>query len=419
MDKASKKIKALYLSYDGMTDPLGQSQVIPYLNGLTKKGAEFHLISFEKKEAFNKNKGLISNLLATSNINWHPQQYTKNPPVVSTLLDIEHLYKEVRRLHKIHAFDLIHCRGYITSMVGLRMKKKYKVPFIFDMRAFYADERVDGGHWNQKNILYKQIYQFFKRKEVEFLENANYNISLTEKGKQIIHSWSKLKNNPVPIEVIPCCADLDLFDYKLINDEQLKKLKSKLKISNKDKVLVYSGSVGTWYLLEEMLDFYTIWRQNYPSSKFLFITTENKEFILEKIRQKQIPENEIIITPSSRKEMPIHLAVADHSIFFIKPVFSKSGSSPTKMGEIMGMGIPLICNAGVGDVSSIVSDTKCGISIEKFSSVNYQSAIKKLDSMKFDKEQIRKGAFEYYDLELGVERYWKVYQYILKILIKK
>ena len=39
----------LYLSYDGMTDPLGQSQVLPYLAGLSKKGFRFHLISFENK----------------------------------------------------------------------------------------------------------------------------------------------------------------------------------------------------------------------------------------------------------------------------------------------------------------------------------------------------------------------------------
>ena len=27
----------LYISYDGITDPLGQSQILPYIIGLTKK----------------------------------------------------------------------------------------------------------------------------------------------------------------------------------------------------------------------------------------------------------------------------------------------------------------------------------------------------------------------------------------------
>ena len=43
-----KKHAILYISYDGMLEPLGQSQVIPYLGMLSKKYKIF-LISFEKK----------------------------------------------------------------------------------------------------------------------------------------------------------------------------------------------------------------------------------------------------------------------------------------------------------------------------------------------------------------------------------
>ena len=42
--------KVLYITYDGMTDPLGQSQVLPYLVGLSEKGYKFTILSFEKKE---------------------------------------------------------------------------------------------------------------------------------------------------------------------------------------------------------------------------------------------------------------------------------------------------------------------------------------------------------------------------------
>jgi hypothetical protein len=41
-------MNVIYISYDGMTDPLGQSQVIPYLIGLTKKGHNISIISCEK-----------------------------------------------------------------------------------------------------------------------------------------------------------------------------------------------------------------------------------------------------------------------------------------------------------------------------------------------------------------------------------
>ena len=42
----------LYLSYDGLTDPLGQSQILPYLAGLSEAGYTITIISFEKPDRF-------------------------------------------------------------------------------------------------------------------------------------------------------------------------------------------------------------------------------------------------------------------------------------------------------------------------------------------------------------------------------
>ena len=65
-------IKVLYLSYDGMTDPLGQSQVIPYLAGLSQLGYRFTIVSCEKKARFQKNREHIAALLAKHDIAWTP-----------------------------------------------------------------------------------------------------------------------------------------------------------------------------------------------------------------------------------------------------------------------------------------------------------------------------------------------------------
>ena len=49
-----KNARVLYISYNGMLDPLGQSQVIPYLKELNQRGVEFTLLSFERPEALAK-----------------------------------------------------------------------------------------------------------------------------------------------------------------------------------------------------------------------------------------------------------------------------------------------------------------------------------------------------------------------------
>jgi hypothetical protein len=55
------------------------------------------------------------------------------------------------------------------------------------------------------------------------------------------------------------------------------------------------------------------------------------------------------------------IKASDINISFIKPVYSKISSSPTKLGEVLSMGIPVISNSGVGDVEQIVLNAEAGL----------------------------------------------------------
>ena len=44
--------RALFISYNGMLESLGQTQVIPYLSELATQGVRVTLLSFEKPKAF-------------------------------------------------------------------------------------------------------------------------------------------------------------------------------------------------------------------------------------------------------------------------------------------------------------------------------------------------------------------------------
>jgi glycosyltransferase involved in cell wall biosynthesis len=404
-------MNVLYLSYDGLTDGLGRSQVLPYIMGLRNLGHKFTIVSFEKESAFERDGSSIQKLVIEAGLHWIPLKYTSSPPIFSTIYDVYQLRKTVEELQLKTPFDIIHCRSYITSLVGLKMKLKHGTKFVFDMRAFYADERVDGGLWNLKNPLFKSVYNYFKQKEVEFLSNADHSISLTEKGKDIIHSWKNVKNQPVAVEVIPCCADLVHFHPCKVDLTRKAELKSTFKIAQDDFIITYLGSIGTWYMLNEMLDFFKILLEKRPNSKFLFITTDKPESILPKVEERGVPLDRIIISPSKREEVPTFLSLAHAAIFFIQPVFSKSGSSPTKHGEMLGMGLPVIANAGVGDVDRIIEDTNSGILVQEFKTEDYEKAVLQIDELlKIPVSTLQEAAQKYYSLEEGVKRYNSVYE---------
>jgi hypothetical protein len=121
----SIKTNILYLTYDGLTDPLGQSQILPYLEGLAEEGYSFTIISFEKEKPFEERGSLIEEVIKRNNMQWCPLPYHKFPPVLSTLYDVFRLYRIAVSLHRKKSFTIVHCRSYITSLIGMRLKKRY------------------------------------------------------------------------------------------------------------------------------------------------------------------------------------------------------------------------------------------------------------------------------------------------------
>lgn len=409
-DFKGKSKNILYLSYDGMTDPLGQSQVLPYLIGLTKEGFTFHIISFEKQHRFETHQKHIQKICDENNIIWHPNSYTQKSPLITTIWDVYRMKKIAQKLHKIHNFHIVHCRSYIAALVGLSMKKRLGTKFIFDMRGFWADERIDGGLWSLKNPVFKVVYNYFKKKELKFFKNSDYTISLTQNGKDEIESWKELASNPPRIQIIPCCVDLDLFNPETINDLDKSNLRKNLKLKEADFVVGYVGSIGTWYMLPEMLDYFITLKAIKANAKFVFVTGEKPEKIYRETSRKNIDKLDIIVTSCLHKDVPLNISIFDASIFFIRPTYSKKASSPTKQGEIMAMGIPLICNSGVGDTDKIVRENKAGSIIHHFTTEEYKESISK--PSEWDINLMKNGAEKYYSLKSGIAKYLEVYKFI-------
>jgi glycosyltransferase involved in cell wall biosynthesis len=404
----------LFISYDGMTDPLGQSQVIPYLAGLTKEGYTFTILSCDKPAKYQTYKPYVEKLIAPYPIKWVSIPYHKNPPVLSSVYDYYKLKQTAKKLHRTEKFDMVQTRPGIPQLVALFLKKELGIKFMNDIRGFWADERVDGGMWDLKNPLYKTVYKFFRKKEDEAVQLADYNTCLTYSGKKEILKWKNVPQ-PVNVDVVPCSVDLNLFDPAKIDPELKSAFKKELGIADTDFIVSYLGSIGGWYLTREMLQFCKALLDKKPAAKFLFISNNNHEDIIAAAKEYNIPPEKIIVKFGKRHEVPVLLSFSDYSLFFIKPCYSKLSSSPTKHGEIMAMGIPVIANSGVGDVKEIVEKYGAGFVLDSFTKEEMNKVVDKMiDPLTtFNVEKIRAGAKDFYDLDKTVETYLQVYKKIL------
>ena len=403
----------LFISYDGMTDPLGQSQVIPYLAGLSRHGYQFTILSCEKKERYFLHKDEIEKLLKSFAIKWFPIFYHKKPPVLSSVYDVYQLKKKAKQLYAKEKFDMVHTRPGVPALIGLWMKKELGVKFLNDIREFYADSRVDGGIWDIKIFLYKRIYHFFKQKENEAVERSDGIVCLTYTAEKIIKQWGQYKKN-MPLTVIPCSVDMNLFDREKVNMIQKSKFKNELNIQEDDFIISYLGSVGSWYLIDEMIRFFKIISDKIPAAKFLFISSGEHEAITQTAHKHGLIANKIMVKQATRKEIPALLSFSKYSVFFIKPCYSKQSSSPTKHGEIMAMGIPVITNNGVGDVANIVQKYQSGIVLKELNEKEFNSVANIInEGTTFDEHNIRTGALEYYSLTNAIEKYKNIYKKII------
>jgi glycosyltransferase involved in cell wall biosynthesis len=402
--------RILYITYDGLTDPLGQSQILPYLKGLSRYGYRFTILSFEKRERFQKEKQLIERLLEESVIEWEPLPFTSKPPLLSKLYDAVMMRSKARELQKKKGFDMVHCRSYISADVGLYLKRKFGVKFFFDMRGFWADEKKDGS-WNVANPVFSRVYQYYKKKEAQYLQHADYIILLTEAGKKEMMTWPAFKNN-IPLLVIPCCADMAHFS--ITDVEQKKRGRTNLGIPLGELVLSYLGSVGTWYMLDEMLHFFKKVKEKYPGAIFLFITHTPRHVIDQRIAHIKLDKKDFIIMQAARKEVPGLVKASDINISFIKPVYSKISSSPTKLGEVLSMGIPVIVNSGIGDVRQVVENAGAGYVLHNFLEEDFAKAVQAIPKLLQKSPVAIRSAVEHiYSLEKGIQLYLSCYRQVL------
>jgi len=398
----------LYISYDGMTDPLGRSQVLPYLAGLSALGHRITILSCEKPDRWKSDGQEVERICRKAGLRWEPIAYHKRPPVVSSAYDAALLARRAAVLHRQRQFEIVHCRSYIPVIVGLHLKKRYGLKLIFDMRGYWAEEKVESGNWPLRNPLFRAVFDYFKREEADALIRADAIVSLTRASRNEMAGRPELKNGPDKIAVIPTCVDFDHFG--LVTQAGRKKARQQLDIPQDTPVLGYVGSVGgDNYMLGEMLDFFQAYREKRPGARFLFITQVDPQLIIAAARKKEIGEDSLLIRAAGRGEVPFFTSAADHGVAFKRATFSALACSPTKLGEMMALGIPVAANSGVGDVTEILAETG-GVTIDCFDQQSLSAAADRLISTKTTPKIIRDRARGRFDLRNGIRAYDQIYR---------
>ena len=405
--------RVLFISYNGMLDPLGQTQVIPYLRELAKRGVKFTLLSFERDKAFTpdgvRKCEQLREKLQADGIEWHWLRYHQRPSVPATIYDVLAGIRKASTLVRRNRIEMVHARGHIPATIALGLKRRFGVKMIFDLRGLMAEEYVDAEHWREGGLPYRMT----KATERRILAATDGIVTLTERIWPIIREWQGLRGRAVHHEVIPCCVDLSLFKF---SDADRERRRKELGLSDQFTV-VYSGSLDGWYLTEKMVDFFAALLKGNQKAHLLWLTNGSPDRVRELMSSRHVETKNFSVLSVAATEVPSYLAAADAGLSFIKPCISKMASSPTKNGEYLACGLPLVINAGVGDSDTLIDDWTAGVLIEEFTDNEYAEAGRAIEAIVTRPEVRQKArmvAEQLFDLNLiAGERYASLYEKVL------
>ncbi len=387
-------MRVLYLSYDGALDPLGASQVLPYVQGLSARGHTFDLLTFEKPERWRSpgRSDALGARLESHRIAWHPLAYHKRPSAAATAWDLHAGFRKARALHLAEPFDLVHVRSYPCALIALALKRSYGVPFLFDIRGFYPEERVDGGIWDSKGPL----YTLAKRLERDFFREAQGVVTLTQASVRPLQALLNTVGSNAELTVIPTATDLERFQTTP---------------SSRPERIVYLGSVGTWYRIDSMVALARNWVALDPTLIVDFLINGDSRELVESVRT--LPGNRVRVRSVTHEEVPGALAGALATFAVIDPAPSKVASAPTKIGESLAAGLPVLANRGVGDVASWIEQADIGVVLDALTPEAYAVAAPLLLAKAREPDiaaRCRAFAERHLSLDLAVDRYETMYR---------
>ncbi|MDQ3571809.1 MAG: glycosyltransferase [Actinomycetota bacterium] len=392
-------LRSLYICYLSLEDPLVRTQVVAYLEGLARNGHTIHLLTYEPKLGRDRKLSLAAEL-AGNGITWHSLRYHKRPSLPATVYDALLGAAVGGWLVRKHRLDAVHARSHVPAATGLILRRLMGRKLIFDIRGLLGDEYADAGRWRRDGAAYR-LTTWIQRLAIERSEGV---VVLTERVRD--HLFESRRER---VGVIPCCADLDRLAADTNSSQELR---AALGLSDRP-VMVYVGKLTAPYMDREMVEFFAVARRADPRLAFLVLTQAPAASIQGEFGRAGVSADDFRITRSDPERIGDYLALARFAISFCAPTFARIASSPTKIGEYLGAGLPVVSGPGIGDMDAILG-AGVGAVVSSFDAGAYERAaddVRELVSDPATRARCRAVARETFSLdEVGVPRYDRLYR---------
>ncbi len=405
------KTTSLYICYQSIRDPLTQTQVVAYLQGLALAGYGIVLLTFETQPMSKEDETRWRTLLACQGIVWYWLRYHKHPTVSATGWDICSGIAMGARLIRRHNVQLVHARAHVPGMMGLALKHLTRVKMLFDVRGLMAEEFADAGMWRPNGPLFRLT----KGAERFLVKAADGIVVLNNRTKLLFERWYATELKSTPVEVIPCCVSTKHTRPFMRRGEARRGRRSRI-------TFVYVGKLGGWYPVEDIVSLVAEARRSFPDLRFQVWSQSNTSQLTECAARAGLADC-VTVGKIAPRRLLERLQQADVALALYRRDRSAAACSPTKIGEYLAAGLPVVCSAGIGDMDTLLAGSvgngsrPVGVLLSDHTPAAYKGTISELARLVEDPAislRCHDFAKQHFDMEtVGWQQYRKLYQELL------
>ncbi len=390
-----------HVSLDGLTTPLGQSQVLAVSERMQIMGWQCTIVSLEPPAADRSSIQSVRERLARSGVRWHYHPYRCG--FMGAVCNVAAMTEMMRRVSR--ETDIFHCRSYFGAFLPALGNTIADIPYVFDTRGYWIDEKMEAGRWFQRPAARTVA----RRVERELYGRASGVVTLTELAADDVRCGRfGRKHQDLRAVCIPTCVDYTRF--------VLEKAPAPHPIVTEGPVVAYVGSINPSYESRKSVELASMVLDWLPSARFLALTGQRVEMAT-LADEYGIPESRRLITQVPFDESGRWLPWIDFGLMLlVDPNFAKRASMPTKLGEFFATGVAPICHGGNSEIGQWVRKTGSGLTLDDLSDESLLRAAEFIISGPPSiavARQARETAEEHFSLQSGAERYDALFRDIL------
>lgn len=364
-----------YVTIDSISEGVGSSQILPLIQRHVKSGLKINLISFEKSRPDN----VFFDFFSSNGVKWCALPFYRTG-IGGGISRINVLRREIQNT------NLIHARSDLPAVSAIAA---HQAPVLWDVRSLWADQKViiQGSYFN------KSLYGIYRKFESIAAARSQGMSTLTRAIIPVLEERNRIL--PELRTVVPTVVDLNIFKLSPLMPTRIRAL--------------FSGTFNPYYDLtlsksfmdefRKLSDVEIHWARPAESNTYKINVGETQVL---QLKQGQMPE---II---SNYCFGVSVCKMDAGP-------SLRGAMPTKIGEFLAVGRPVVINKGLGDMDDFIQEFNAGVVLDG-TLENLKESAQKLKELIYDADtpkRCRGLAEKYFNMDTGANNYLNLYSRIL------